>query len=140
MKKDSRLSLLAAVDLFSGCSKKELQKIAPLTDMVEAEPGEVLTREGKPGGELFVIAWGSARVTLRGKEIAVLYPGDAFGEMALLARGPRSATVTAQTPMTLYVLAPREFATLLEEVPQVGRKMLKALATRLRRVRSSPIV
>lgn len=140
MKSDSRLGLLAAVGLFAGCSKKELQKIAPLTDMVEAVPGEVLARESKPGEELFVIASGSARVTLRGKEIAILYPGDTFGEMALLARGPRSATVTAQTPMTLCVLGPREFATLLEDVPQVGRKILRAMASRLRKARSTPIV
>ena len=140
MSKDSRLGLLAAVGLFSGCTKKELQKIAPLTDIVVAKPGEVLAREGKPGEELFVIASGSARVTLRGDQIATLYPGDAFGEMALLSRGPRSATVTAQTPMTLYVLGPREFATLLDDVPQVGRKILKAMASRLRRARTTPIV
>ena len=140
MSKDSRLGLLAAVGLFSGCSKRELQKIAPLTDMVVAKPGEVLAREGKPGEELFVIASGSAQVTLRGDQIATLYPGDAFGEMALLARGPRSATVTAQTPMTLYVMGPREFATLLDDVPEVGRKILKAMASRLRRTRTTPIV
>lgn len=108
--------------------------MASLVTLIEAEDGEVLTREGRPGSELFVIASGSARVTLRGRELATLYPGDAFGEMALLDQGPRAATVTATTPMRTYVLGPREFSSLLTDVPQIGRKILKALAQRLREV------
>lgn len=131
---DNRLDLLRRVGLFSDCSKKELKKVASLATPVEAHAGEVLAREGKPGSELFVIAAGSARVTLRGDELAMLYPGDAFGEMALLDGGPRGATVTAATPMTLYVLGPREFATVLEDVPVIGRKVLASLARRLRDV------
>lgn len=131
---DNRVDLLRRVGLFSDCSKKELKEVASLTTPVEAREGEVLAREGKPGSELFVIAAGSARVTLRGEELAMLYPGDAFGEMALLDGGPRGATVTASTPMVLYVLGPREFSTLLEDVPGIGRKMLSSLAQRLRNV------
>ena len=131
---NNRVDLLRRVGLFSACSRKELKEVASLTTPLEATEGEVLAREGKPGSELFVIASGSARVTLRGKDLATLYPGDAFGEMALLDGGPRGATVTAQTPMTLYVLGPREFSTLLEEVPVIGRKMLSSLARRLREV------
>jgi CRP-like cAMP-binding protein len=100
--------------------------------LVDVEEGEVLTREGKPGAELFVIASGSARVTLRGRELATLVPGDAFGEMALLDHGPRAATVTANTAMETYVLGPEEFSELLMDVPQIGRKILKGLAHRLR--------
>lgn len=129
---DQRVVLLGQVQLFSKCSKKELRRVASLATPVEVEEGEVLTREGQPGSELFAIASGSARVTLRGSEIATLLPGDAFGEMALLDGGPRAATVTASTPMSVYVLGPREFSTLLQDVPQIGRKILKALAQRLR--------
>lgn len=131
---NNRVDLLRRVGLFSACSRKELKEVASLTAPVEATEGEILAREGKPGSELFVIASGSARVTLRGKDLAKLYPGDAFGEMALLDGGPRGATVTAATPMVLYVLGPREFSTLLEEVPVIGRKMLSSLAQRLRDV------
>ena len=131
---DNRVDLLRRVGLFSDCSRKELKEVASLATPVEATEGEVLAREGKPGSELFVIAAGSARVTLRGEELALLYPGDAFGEMARLDGGPRGATVTAQTPMTLYVLGPREFSTLLEEIPGIGRKILSSLARRLREV------
>ncbi len=129
-----RLELLRRVDLFSSCSPKELKRIAALTTPVDAKESEVLAREGKPGSELFVIASGTARVTLRGRQLARLYPGDAFGEMALLNQGPRAATVTAETPMLLYVVDPREFSALLLDVPAVGRKLLKSLAQRLRRV------
>ena len=131
---NNRVDLLRRVGLFSACSRKELKEVASLATPVEATEGEVLAREGKPGSELFVIASGSARVTLRGKDLATLYPGDAFGEMALLDGGPRGATVTAETPMSLYVLGPREFSTLLEDVPAIGRKILSSLARRLRDV------
>ena len=131
---NNRVDLLRRVGLFSACSRKELNEVASLATPVEATEGEVLAREGKPGSELFVIASGSARVTLRGKDLATLYPGDAFGEMALLDGGPRGATVTATTPMSLYVLGPREFSTLLEGVPSIGRKILASLARRLNEV------
>ena len=131
---EDRIELLRRVALFASCSRRELDRVATLTTPVDAEEGEILAREGIPGSELFVIASGSARVTLRGRTLAELFPGDAFGEMALLDGGPRAATVTAQTPMRLYVLNPREFATLLIDVPSLGHKLLKSLAARLRRV------
>lgn len=131
---DNRIDLLRRVGLFSLCSQKELREVASLATPVEAKEAEVLAREGKPGSELFIIASGTAQVTLRGRDLATLYPGDAFGEMALLDEGPRGATVTAGTPMSLYVLGPREFSTLLDDVPSIGRKILKSLAGRLREV------
>ncbi|MDQ3964434.1 MAG: cyclic nucleotide-binding domain-containing protein [Actinomycetota bacterium] len=129
---DQRVALLRQVQLFSKCSNRELKRVASLVTPIDVEEGEALTREGQPGSELFVIASGRARVTLRESEIATLLPGDVFGEMALLEQGPRAATVTATTPMIIYVLEPRELWTLLEDVPQIGRKILKALAQRLR--------
>ncbi|MDQ3915209.1 MAG: cyclic nucleotide-binding domain-containing protein [Actinomycetota bacterium] len=129
---DERVALLHQVQLFSKCSKTELKRVASLATPVDVEEEEVLTREGQPGSELFVIGSGSARVTLQGAHVATLLPGDAFGEMALLDGGPRAATVTANTPMSVYVLGPREFSTLLQDVPQIGRSILKALAHRLR--------
>lgn len=134
---DHRVELLRQVELFAKCSTKELERVASLTTLVDVREGEVLTREGQPGSELFVIASGSATVTLRGRELATLVPGDAFGEMALLERGPRAATVTATTPMRTYVVGPQEFSALLMDVPQIGRKILKALAHRLRVMETS---
>jgi CRP/FNR family cyclic AMP-dependent transcriptional regulator len=123
---------LAEVPLFSACSKKELQLIAKRTERVHAEPGKVLVREGAAGAEFFVIISGEAVVSVRGRKVATLGPGDFFGDLALLDRAPRNATVTAQTEMELAVLGQREFAAMIDEVPGFAHKLLSGLAHRLR--------
>lgn len=138
MARDSKVELLAAVPLFSACSDRELKRIAALATPLEAPEGDVLTTEGSPGSEFFVIAEGTARVTLRGEELATLGPGDFFGEMALLDQEPRAATVTATGPMTVYVIGASEFGSLLEEAPSVSRKLLRGLAHRPRRAEKAP--
>jgi len=131
--KDAKLELLRGVTLFSPCSKRELSRIASLTDEIDVPKGRVLTRQGDPGREFFVVVEGRARVTTGGRtRIAVLGPGASFGEMSLLDQGPRSATVLAETDMRLLVLNSRSFSSLLEEVPSVARKVLVAMAGRLR--------
>ena len=137
-KKLSKADLLANVALFSGCSKKELAKIASLADEVSVPEGYVLTREGKPGAEFFVIAEGGAKVTLRGRKLNELGPGAFFGEMALLEREPRAATITALTPMKLFVLSSSQFIRFLEEAPTAGVKIMRGLAHRLRAVEKAP--
>jgi CRP/FNR family cyclic AMP-dependent transcriptional regulator len=93
----------------------------------------VLTREGDSGREFFVVVDGRARVMVgdRGR-IAALGPGASFGEMSLLDQRPRSATVEAETDMQLLVLDARSFSSLLEDAPSVARKVLVAMAGRLR--------
>jgi CRP/FNR family cyclic AMP-dependent transcriptional regulator len=130
--RDAKLALLGNVRLFSTCNKRELARIASLVDEVEAPKGKVLTRQGDPGQECFVIAEGKAKATMRGKGTAVLGPGSFFGEMSLLDQGPRSATVTAETNMRLLVLGSREFSALINEVPPVAVRMMRGLAERLR--------
>jgi CRP-like cAMP-binding protein len=130
--RDAKLGLLGNVRLFSTCNKRELARIASLVDEVEAPKGKVLTRQGDPGQECFVIAEGKAKATMRGKGTAMLGPGSFFGEMSLLDQGPRSATVTAETDMRLLVLGSREFSALINEVPPVAVRIMRALAERLR--------
>ena len=127
------MELLRGVSLFSACSKRELSRIASLADQIEVPKGRVLTREGESGSEFFVIVEGQARVIVgqRGR-VAPLGPGASFGEMSLLDRGPRTATVEAETDMQLLVLDARSFSSLLAEVPSVARKVLAAMAARLR--------
>jgi CRP-like cAMP-binding protein len=79
-----------------------------------------------------VISEGQAKATIRGKGSAKLGPGECFGEMALLHSAPRSATVTAESDMRLLVLGSREFSTLIDDVPVIGRRVLAAIAERLR--------
>jgi CRP-like cAMP-binding protein len=124
--------MLAEVSLFSTCNKRELGRIAALTDEVDVPEGKVIVRQGEPGRECFVIADGNARVTIRGKRSELLGPGSFFGEMSLLDQGPRAATVTAETDMHLLVLGSREFSSLVNEVPTVAVRMMRGLAERLR--------
>jgi CRP/FNR family transcriptional regulator, cyclic AMP receptor protein len=120
------------VPLFSSCSRRDLGRIASLVDEIDVPEGKVLTRQGDTGWECFVIAEGKAKAALRGKRSATLGPGSVVGEMSLLDQGPRSATVTAETDMRLLVLSSRDFSALIAEVPHVSRRIMQALAERLR--------
>ena len=118
--------------MFSALSKRDLQLVARRAEDVRVPGGKVLVNEGETGHEFFVILDGSARVTRRGKRVATIGPGDAFGELALLDKAPRNATVIAETPMELVVLGQREFAGIIDEVPGFARKLLAGMASRLR--------
>lgn len=138
-KTDGKLDLLARVQLFEHCSQRELRTISAPADLITADEGEVLAKEGKPGLEFFVIAEGKAKVSLRGKKLAALKSGDFFGEMSLLDHSPRSATVTAESPMRLWVISPAAFQSMLTEAPTVGLKIMRGLAQRLRALQKSPV-
>jgi CRP/FNR family transcriptional regulator, cyclic AMP receptor protein len=129
---DPKVKRLSQVQLFAACSKRDLSRIAFLTEEIEVPAGRVLTRQGDPGREAFVISEGQAKATIRGKGSAKLGPGECFGEMALLHSAPRSATVTAESDMRLLVLGSRQFSTLIKDVPVIGERVLAALAERLR--------
>ena len=79
-----------------------------------------------------MIVEGTAKVSRQGRKVAEIGPGASFGELALLDRAPRNATVTAETPMELVVLGQREFAGLIDDVPGFARKLLAGMAQRLR--------
>lgn len=130
--KDTKLEDLGRLWLFSSLSKKELSTIARRSDEVRVPSGKVLTVEGKPGHEFFLIVNGTATVERNGRAIAKLGGGDYFGELSLLDRGPRSATVVADTEMDLMVLGQREFSGVLDEVPGLAHKLLAAMAEKLR--------
>ncbi len=131
-RKDQYLEHLAKVPLFSALSKKELQTIARASDDVDVPKGKVLVEEGKPGHEFFLIINGNASVKRGKREIAKLGPGQYFGELALLDRGPRSASVIAKEDMEVLVLGQREFAGVIDEVPSLAHKLLTTMAQRLR--------
>jgi CRP/FNR family transcriptional regulator, cyclic AMP receptor protein len=131
-RRDAFLNHLAQVPLFSALSKKELQLVARRAEDVKVDPGRILVSEGSTGSEFFVIIDGNATVSRHGRKVATLGPGDAFGELALLDKAPRNATVTASTPMELVVLGQREFGGLIDEVPGFARKLLAGMARRLR--------
>jgi CRP-like cAMP-binding protein len=126
------LDHLARVPLFAACSRKELQTIAKASDEVTVPSDKVLVEQGASGRECFVIVDGTASVKRNGRRVATLGPGSYFGELSLLDKGPRTATVTAETPLTVLVLGPREFSSVLDAVPGLSHKLLTTLATRVR--------
>lgn len=132
MARDQFIEHLAQVPLFSALSRRELALVARRAEDVTVPPGKVLVSEGETGQQFFVIMNGQAKLTRRGRKIAMLGPGDAFGELALLDKHPRNATAVAETPMELVVLGQREFAGLIDDVPGFARKLLSAMAGRLR--------
>jgi CRP/FNR family cyclic AMP-dependent transcriptional regulator len=131
---DKYLEQLGRVPLFAACSQKDLRSIARAGDEIRVPAGQTLCEEGRPGREFFLILDGKASVRPGNskKSIASLGPGQYFGEMALLDRGPRSATVVADTDMDLLVLGQREFHGVVDEVPTLAHKLLATMAGRLR--------
>ena len=107
LRRDAKVELLKKVPLFAGCSKAELRELARSADELDIREGTVLTREGRPGREFFVLISGNAQVTRKAKKIAEIGPGDWFGEIALLTDSPRTATVTATSPGDILVITDR---------------------------------
>jgi CRP-like cAMP-binding protein len=125
---------LARVPLFSQCTKDELQSLAGRTTDIKVDEGQVIIREDQGAYEFFIVVDGRAKVTRKGRKVAELGPGDFFGELALLDRSLRDATVTALTPMEIIVMAQWDFEEALTEAPRMTRRLLAAIAHRLREV------
>jgi len=132
MARDTKLTHLSNVRLFSALSNRELVRIGRLAEEVKVPAGKVVVQEGASGHEFFLILEGQATVRRNGRKVATLGPGEYFGELALLDRSPRNATVESDTAMTLIVLGQREFSGLLDEIPGLAHKILRSMAARLR--------
>lgn len=139
MAADRKLEHLANVRMFSSLNRKELSLVAKAADVVTIKAGNVVVEEGSPGHEFFLILDGEASVKRGKRKIATLGAGSYFGEMALLDRGPRSATIVADSDLRLVVLGQREFMGLLDQVPALSHKLLVAMATRLREADSKAV-
>ena len=129
--RNAKIELLKGVPLFAGCSKTELRELAVIADEVDLREGFVLTREGKPGHEFVVIVDGTARVTREGRKLADLGPGDWVGEIALLTKSTRTATVTTTSHARVLVVTDRGFRRLVEAMPSIAMKVLTSVADRL---------
>ena len=129
--KDAKVELIRRVPLFSHCSRRELAEIASIADELDFDEGRKLIAEGDRGREFFVLLEGTAKVTKKRKQLNTLEAGDFFGEIALVSREPRTATVTTTSPARALVVTDRAFRALLDRVPEIQVKVLEALATRL---------
>jgi len=125
---------LKTIWLFSGCSHAELRRIRRALTEVSVPTGTLLIEEGTRGLLFFVVVEGEASVMRGGRTVGTLGPGDQFGELSLLDREPRSASIVCDTDMDLLVLRQGPFQGILRSSPSISRKLLSALAGRLRDV------
>ena len=137
---DAKAEALRRAPLFEGLSRKELVQLARASEDLEVPPGKVLCKEGELGEQFFVIVDGNVEVTRQGKRVATRGGGEFVGEIALLEETPRMATVTAKTPLRLFVLTRKDFRRLVGENPSVERKVLRALARRVVELSGDPTI
>jgi CRP/FNR family transcriptional regulator, cyclic AMP receptor protein len=124
--------VLAQVPLFSMLSKRELEKLSNDVHDRVFPAGTVLTEEDAFGTIFTVIVEGQATVTVHGKTARVLKPGDFFGEMALITRSPRSATVTADTDLRCLLLTQPVFRPFAVSHPETMWALLELMVQRVR--------
>ena len=136
---DDKIDRLEDVGLLAGCSRRQLRAIARISEVIEVPAATVLARAGAPGDEFFLILDGSARVEVSARKRSRLEPGQYFGEMSLLDGGPRSASVTADTPLRLLVIKRRDFTTLLREAPELTQSLLATLSQRVRQAEAAAL-
>jgi CRP/FNR family cyclic AMP-dependent transcriptional regulator len=128
---DTKAEALGRAPLFEDLSKDERRDLAKVTEDLEVEAGKVLCREGETAQEFFVIIDGEVEVTKDGNRVRTMSDGEFFGEIALLEDVPRTATVTATSPLRFFVLTRQSFWNLVDRQPEVERKVLRALAKRV---------
>ena len=128
---NSKIDLIKRVPLFSSASKAELAEIASIADEIDLPEGKTVIQEGDAGREFFVLVEGTADVERGGKKVASLGPGDFFGEIALIAKTPRNATITTTSAVRALVITDRAFRQLLDHSPEIAVGVLVALAERL---------
>jgi CRP/FNR family transcriptional regulator/CRP/FNR family cyclic AMP-dependent transcriptional regulator len=132
--RDARIRHLQRVPLFSGFEEAELRRVAELSRIVEVPAGSEVTQMGAPGDSFFIIVDGTVSVRTPVGATAELPPGEFFGEMSLIDGEPRSATLTGKTDLRLLVVDRIHFWRLLEETPDLMRRILALLSRRVRRL------
>ena len=129
--KDAKVELLKRVPLFSKLGKQQLQQVAQIADELDLPAGKEMATEGDRGREFFVLLKGEADVTKDGRKISTMREGDFFGEIALVTKMPRTATVTATSAVDVLVITERAFDNLLKTTPEIGHSVAEALAERV---------
>ena len=128
----STVDSLRNISLFSECSAKELALVVKNSTERVLKAGTIIMDQGQTGREAYVILEGSATIKRNGKKIGTAKAGAVVGELSLLDNGPRTAAVIADTDVTLLVISERALKGAIDNIPAISRKLLKALATRVR--------
>jgi CRP-like cAMP-binding protein len=129
---DPKVDRLAGVPLFAGLSKGDLEFVASRIDEVQLKHGQTVIKEGQPTESFFIVTSGNVQVTRRSKPIARLGPGEFFGEIGMLDRGPASATVVADGPVEAMVLSHAQFRDAIKGNDSLAMQVIAAMAARLR--------
>src|SRR5262249_9230422 len=129
---DAKTAALARVPLFSTCGTRELEFVASRTDEVEVGAGHHLLRQGQTGEAFYVLLDGQAEVEVDGQQRRTLGPGDFFGEISMLARGPATATVVATSPARLMVMSHAQFRDAIKGSDDLLGHVMAAMGARLR--------
>jgi len=126
------LDRLKTVPLFEGLSDKELKAVLGQSQIVEHKENHVIVEEGRGSAGFHLILDGQAGVSKGSQKVATLSPGNYFGEISVIDGKPRSATVTAESPVRTLSLAAWKFQTLLDDHPTITRKILLGLCQTIR--------
>jgi CRP-like cAMP-binding protein len=124
--------LIRGVPLFAETDEKFLDRLAEEFNPRTYAPGQLMAEEGEGGRTFFVIESGEAAVLVQGSQVGRLGPGDSFGEMALIDRSARSATVRADTEVRGYQMPIFSFRPIVESHPEIAWALLEAMAQRVR--------
>jgi CRP/FNR family transcriptional regulator, cyclic AMP receptor protein len=135
---DTKVQALKGVPLFAALSSKELVQSGAGLRGPGGRAGQGPVQGGRDQARVLCAHRRKVQVSRKGRRVATLTGGDFVGEIALVTELPRTATVTAETPVRLFVLTSREFHAVLDRNPKVERKVLRALARRLAETSSDP--
>lgn len=138
MAKRGKIEILKEVPLFEGLAKSNLRSLMREMQEEVYSPGQTIVKEGQAGGRFFVILEGRAKVVIGGKTKSKLGPGDFFGEMSVIDKAPRSATVAAETHIKGLSLTSWNFLAVLEEAWPITRKILTTLSERVGDLEGDP--
>jgi CRP/FNR family transcriptional regulator, cyclic AMP receptor protein len=129
---DSKVQMIKKVPLFAHCSQASLESVTSNADEVDVEQGRTLIKQGRPGDTFYVLLNGEADVVIDGKHRRALGPGDFFGEISMLDRGPATATVTTTKPSRMMVMSHMQFRDAIKGNQDLLLQVLQSVAERLR--------
>jgi CRP/FNR family cyclic AMP-dependent transcriptional regulator len=138
--KKALVEMLSRNRLFDGFAKKDIAAIINYATEVVHPEGKVIVIEERPGVGFHLLLEGTAAVSVKGRKLRTLGPGDSFGDIAVIDGGPRSASVTAESELVTLSLAPWEFRPLVLAHPQLAYKLLLKLCALLREAEKRPPV
>lgn len=129
---DQKISDLQRMSLFAQCSKPELQSLAQNSDEVDLPPNKVLITQGRPHDTFYLLLAGQVEVAVAGEQPRCLGPGDIFGEISMMDRGPATATVTTRSPIRALVMSHAQFQNAVQANDKIALKVIAVMAQRLR--------